>query len=395
MAGAWLAFLLALVAVARGKLPSVQELLSSDGLCDRVPVKLIKNGGGNDGKGEADAAVPLLLPLDLDVAVDDWAPLWSHASKLFGSKTELRLQDEYAPVTYALYSLSGRRLHSMRSVLRERKAVVVPSYAHFVWPAFEAGHVTEVELGDDCVEMHTLSSAPRVFFLPDLLSDEECDSLVATAEPHLREAMLYHPSAQRRQDTHVSRVRNSTNTFLRNLGPIDPVQARVLARLAAITHVPIDETETLSEGIQVGHYERGQHYRFHHDYLLRTHGLRTGTAGGRNRFITALIYLSDVDAGGETLFPLRDGDAELLSGLNPYNLTCPCEAHERGLRVRPRKGSAVLFYNLAADGHMAGALDPLTLHAGCTVDKGTKAVANVWIYNKPVQWHLFREQGSE
>ena len=72
------------------------------------------------------------------------------------------------------------------------------------------------------------------------------------------------------------------------------------------------------------------------------------------------MYLNDVEAGGQTAFP------RALSGNG-----------SEALVLRPRKGSAVLFYNLLEDGNA----DNLTLHAALPVIKGEKYLANFWIWD--------------
>ena len=47
---------------------------------------------------------------------------------------------------------------------------------------------------------------------------------------------------------------------------------------------------------------REQQYKLHYDATLSTDRIADGTA----RFITALLYLTDVESGGETLLPLAD-----------------------------------------------------------------------------------------
>ena len=47
----------------------------------------------------------------------------------------------------------------------------------------------------------------------------------------------------------------------------------------------------------------------------------------------------------------------------------------RGFKVKPKKGSAVLFYNLLEDGNG----DDLALHAALPVRSGEKWLANFWV----------------
>ena len=57
-----------------------------------------------------------------------------------------------------------------------------------------------------------------------------------------------------------------------------------------------------------------------------------------------------------------------------------CSADGVGLRVAPRKGSALLFYShhLSPDGSL-GPVDYLSLHGGCRVLAGEKWIANHWV----------------
>jgi hypothetical protein len=80
-------------------------------------------------------------------------------------------------------------------------------------------------------------------------------------------------------------------------------------------------------------------------------------ADGFNRFITVLFYLSTVEDGGETVFPLS-GDSSRVT--NWADCT-------RGLKIAPHKGDAVIFYNLLESGVRAGIFDPSSLHGSCDV----------------------------
>ena len=54
-----------------------------------------------------------------------------------------------------------------------------------------------------------------------------------------------------------------------------------------------------AESIQVLRYEIGQKYDAHFDYF---HDKNNVKCGGQ-RFVTVLMYLTDVKKGGETVFP--------------------------------------------------------------------------------------------
>ncbi len=50
-----------------------------------------------------------------------------------------------------------------------------------------------------------------------------------------------------------------------------------------------------------------------------------------------------------------------------------------GLAIKPRRGTAVIFYNHDAE----GAPEPMAVHAGCRVVEGEKWAANQWVTLRP------------
>jgi len=123
-------------------------------------------------------------------------------------------------------------------------------------------------------------------------------------------------------------------------------------------------------------------YRFHVD---------TAESHRPNRRIaTWVFYLSDVEEGGETVFPFvnvgtpariiskdrfgTDHDAAIAYASGLWNDICG-ENKAGVLKVKPRKGSAVLFYSLTTDLQ----LDTLSVHGSCPVLKGTKLISQQWI----------------
>ena len=100
----------------------------------------------------------------------------------------------------------------------------------------------------------------------------------------------------------------------------------------------IDVEFTHSEPMVLLHYQPGQEYRPHRDYLP-TATLAADQPGAGQRTATLCCYLSGVEAGGGTAFPAAD------------------------LVVEPRIGRAVIFRNSDEDGRP----DPDSLHAGLPV----------------------------
>ena len=153
--------------------------------------------------------------------------------------------------------------------------------------------------------------------------------------------------------------------------------------------------EEMADGIQILRYELGQAYVAHHDFFppqQSTDHNWDPYRGGSNRLATIFLYLSDVEYGGQTVFPQIDKltsekSAELVErlGESPSKEMLKQFVADAGLAenswedrliekcyekfaVPPRRGDAILFYSQRPNGK----LDSNSLHGACPVLKGTK-----------------------
>lgn len=128
--------------------------------------------------------------------------------------------------------------------------------------------------------------------------------------------------------------------------------------------------------LRYGHLEK---YDTHHDYFDPSSyqndapTLRLIGHGRRNRMATVFWYLTDVQHGGETVFPRFDKGPNV-----PSNLACRQSA--KGLKVKPQRGKVIIFYNLTPEGKT----DVYSLHGACPVQEGIKWAANKWVWNEPM-----------
>ncbi|XP_070563898.1 transmembrane prolyl 4-hydroxylase-like [Ptychodera flava] len=100
------------------------------------------------------------------------------------------------------------------------------------------------------------------------------------------------------------------------------------------------------------------------------------------RYVTVMVYLNDVEEGGETAFPVANNETVSADALHKgplLNLNRHCK--DANLLVKPEKGKAVVWYSHFIDEETGwlGPIDEFTWHGGCPVTKGTKWIANRWI----------------
>ncbi|KAA3488628.1 putative prolyl 4-hydroxylase 9 [Gossypium australe] len=98
---------------------------------------------------------------------------------------------------------------------------------------------------------------------------------------------------------------------------------------------------------------------------ILTKPLCVSTLNGLLQVASFLLYLSDVEEGGETMFPFENDMR--VKGYDYRQCV--------GLKIKPRKGDGLLFYSL----FLNGTIDPTSLHGSCPVIKGEKWVATKWI----------------
>lgn len=185
--------------------------------------------------------------------------------------------------------------------------------------------------------LRVLSSDPPVFAIDDFLSPAECDFLINAASDALQTAPVVGRGAGE-----VTVARTSSTCFLARQD-----LPEYMDKISALTGKPPGHCELP----QVGRYLASQQYHEHYDAfdLDTDDGRRVAEKGGQ-RTATVLVYLNDVERGGETRFPALKLD------------------------VRPQRGKAVVFFPATVDGR----LDRRLLHAALpAVD--VKYVSQVWV----------------
>uniref|UniRef100_A0A3P9MCB2 procollagen-proline 4-dioxygenase n=1 Tax=Oryzias latipes TaxID=8090 RepID=A0A3P9MCB2_ORYLA len=186
---------------------------------------------------------------------------------------------------------------------------------------------------------------PYIVRYHDVASEKEMETVKELAKPRLRRATVHDPQTGKLT---TAQYRVSKSAWLGSHE--HPVVDRINQRIEDITGLDVSTAEDL----QVANYGVGGQYEPHFDFGRKDEADAFEELGTGNRIATWLLYMSDVQAGGNTVFT------------------------DIGAVVWPKKGTAVFWYNL----HRSGEGDYRTRHAACPVLVGNKWVSNKWIHER-------------
>ncbi|VDK53678.1 unnamed protein product [Anisakis simplex] len=224
------------------------------------------------------------------------------------------------------------------------------------------------------IKIEILRFEPLVVLYRGIISDYEISVVEQLAVPKLNRATVQNSKTG---DLEYAPYRISKSAWLK--GNEHPVIERLSRRFDLMTNLNQDTAEDL----QAQNYGIGGHYDPHFDFARRsakdprtvlqlhcyflqvfgecifsklqkeeTNAFKTLNTG--NRIATLLIYMSDVESGGATIF-------------NYLNTA-----------IFPSKHDAIFWYNLLRNGEG----DMRTRHAGCPVLTGNKWVSNKWMHER-------------
>ena len=212
-------------------------------------------------------------------------------------------------------------------------------------PRLPAGPILRTHDRDVPVAMRL--ERPVAAVLDDVLSIDECERLIALARPRLQPSTIVDPETG---EDRTAEHRDSEGMFF-HLNET-PFIANLDRRISALMNCPVEN----GEGLQVLRYGPRAKNTPHFDFLIPSNPAnKASLARSGQRISTMVIYLNQVERGGETVFP------------------------EVGLAVLPRQGSAVYFEY----GNSRRQVDPLSVHAGAPVIAGEKWAMTKWMRERP------------
>jgi prolyl 4-hydroxylase len=204
-------------------------------------------------------------------------------------------------------------------------------------------------MGDNAVQnIQTLSDDPKIYLIHDFITEEYCKHLIKLAEPRMGRSTV--------QASHSNTKHRDRTSFTTNLEKSEDKTVKDIELMASIYGgVPIKNLEPL----QVVRYHPNQFYKPHYDYFVPgAEGTEEALKKGGQRTITFFVYLNNLEKdekGGSTDFP------------------------KIGIKVRPKMGTALVFWNLKPD----GTVDDRLLHAGEPPQMSVKYGLNIWARQKP------------
>jgi prolyl 4-hydroxylase len=216
-------------------------------------------------------------------------------------------------------------------------------YNYALGPHPLAPHDGAIKIGDRKISVLMDMAQPRIVQYSNVLSQAECEAMVALAQPKLK------PSQTRDRVTAklvVRDFRSSEGVFLKRSET--PLVAELEQRLATLAQWPLEN----GEGLQLLNYREGGEYRPHFDFFPPEHPTSPiSLHNGGQRVATLIVYLNTVEEGGETVFP------------------------KLNLKFKPVQGDALYF----AYANTNNELDRMTLHGGAPVHQGDKWIMTKWM----------------
>lgn len=175
----------------------------------------------------------------------------------------------------------------------------------------------------------------------NFLSAEECADLIEITDQNLRPSTVSNPE----DSCVISDYRTSKTADLHYFG--DPFFLKIDKKISDFIELPC----FLGEIMQAQRYEPGQYYKEHWDFFMPTsQEYKIYCEWMGQRTWTTMIYLNDVEEGGETYFK-----------------------HLK-LRIKPKQGMLLAWNNL----YRNGLPNLKTMHEACPPISGNKYVITKW-----------------
>ena len=204
----------------------------------------------------------------------------------------------------------------------------------YLW---EIGEIVRGTLATRAILFHVPATGLEFFIDRSFLSEKECAGLIDRIDRDLKPSGLL-------ADSPDPEFRTSQTC---ELSPADPLVDFVDNKIAAFMGMDPAFAETL----QGQRYAVGQQFKPHHDFFYtdQPYWPAQEKSGGQRTW-TAMAFLNNVEAGGQTFF------------------------ERAGVRITPKAGNLLMWNNL----DLAGEPNMYSLHQGMPVEAGVKYIVTKW-----------------
>lgn len=193
--------------------------------------------------------------------------------------------------------------------------------------------------------MRIPSNKLDIFIVRDFLDERDCTELIELIDADREPSKLL-------SQTHDPEFRTSDSC---NLNPYDDTVIRIEDKLTDLMGIDPAQGET----IQGQRYAVGQQFKAHYDFFHQGEDYwEDMQKSGGQRTWTAMVFLNDVEGGGETFF------------------------EHAAVKVTPRRGNLLTWNNMDAWGQS----NSYALHQGMPVIAGTKYIITKWFRERPWSW---------
>ncbi len=216
------------------------------------------------------------------------------------------------------------------------------------------------------LEIDKIPLRPYIYKIPNTFTPEECNSIIEVAKPKLNRSTVI-SSKEKADDpkrNEISKVRTSTNTFLSINDSDNELFKFTMSKLDAVVRTLTGLPSENKEELQVVHYDVGQFYEAHMDtFQKNTASFKEECENrGGQRVYTVMVYLNNVEEGGETEFP------------------------KAGLKVKPEIGTVLFWHNM-----VDGVPYLKSEHEAMPPIKGEKWACTYWIREHTFNQKVIKE----
>lgn len=210
--------------------------------------------------------------------------------------------------------------------------------------------VISAESRTNSYEWVQVSEVPRIYTMDNFLTKKQAQFVIdhCGIAQNITEQDSRVTGGKSRKE-----VRSSYSGWCGVDGTEDEEIQNIIRKIHTSVHIP----ERHGEVLQVGYYKNSHNfYQLHYDSSRK-----------RPRYATILVYLNDCEEGGETIFPFADGrnlnlNFEETKKLFGDEFKEFCRVNQDNLRVKPKVGKAILFYN---HDYRTQKREKNSLHGGC------------------------------